>query len=114
MINIENYNGITVISLYQVSRLTVDVSEKIKTDTSGIFQHEGSHIILSMKGVRFIDSSGFGMLIHLMKKAKNNFGSFKISDVAPDLMDLLKLLQLHTIFEIYPSLEDCLKSYSTD
>jgi len=111
MISTEVKNGVTIIYLTEITRLNAIVSEPIKEKASVFFDTPKSHVVISLKEVKFIDSSGFGTLLFLLKKAKNNYGTFKICDVSPEVMELLKLLQIHTIFEIFPTLNDCLKSF---
>lgn len=111
MIRTEVQNGITIIYLNDIARLNALVSGPIKEQASVFYDKPNTNVVLSLKDIKFIDSSGFGMLLFLMKKAKNNYGSFKICDVSSEVMELLKLLQLHTIFEIFPTLHDCMKSF---
>jgi anti-sigma B factor antagonist len=111
MIKTEIKDGISIISLNDITRLNALVSDPIKEQASNYLDKPKTNLVISLAGVKFIDSSGFGMLLFLMKKAKNSYGTFKICDVSPEVMELLKLLQLHTIFEIFPTLHDCMKSY---
>lgn len=98
MIKTEFQNGITIISLHEVTRINALVSEPIKEEAAAFFDKPNTNLVFSLKNVKFIDSSGFGMLLFLMKKAKNNYGTFKICDSSAEVMELFKLLQLHTIF----------------
>ncbi|MCK4465961.1 MAG: STAS domain-containing protein, partial [Bacteroidales bacterium] len=69
-------------------------------------------LILNLKGINYVDSSGFGVFLSIMKTANNNYGYFKLCNIASEVMELFKLLQLHNIFEIYEDLNDCVKSFS--
>jgi anti-sigma B factor antagonist len=70
------------------------------------------NLVFDLKGITFIDSSGFGVLLSALKAASNNYGQFKICNVNSDVMELFKLLQLHHVFEIYDELDACLKSFN--
>ncbi len=76
------------------------------------FNKPNANLVFDLKGITFIDSSGFGVFLSAMKAANNNYGQFKICKVDEDVMELFKLLQLHHVFEIYDTLDSCLKSFN--
>jgi anti-sigma B factor antagonist len=112
MLKTEKINNIIVVSFNNVSRLNALVSEPIKEEMKSFFNKANTKLILNLEGVNFIDSSGFGVFLSVMKIANNNYGTFKICNVAREVMELFKLLQLHNVFEIYANLDDCVKSFS--
>jgi anti-sigma B factor antagonist len=112
MIKTEKINNIVVVTFDNVSRLNALVAEPIKEELKSLFNKANTKLILNLEGVQFIDSSGFGVFLSVMKVANNNYGSFKICNVSHEVMELFKLLQLHNVFEIYSNVDDCVKSFS--
>ena len=112
MIKTEKINNIMVVTFDNVTRLNALVAEPIKEELKSLFNKANTRIILNLEGVQFIDSSGFGVFLSVMKVANNNYGSFKICNVSHEVMELFKLLQLHNVFEIYRNVDDCVKSYA--
>jgi anti-sigma B factor antagonist len=112
MIKTEKINNIIVVTFDNVSRLNALVAEPIKEELKSLFNKANTRLILNLEGVQFIDSSGFGVFLSVMKVANNNYGSFKICNVSHEVMELFKLLQLHNVFEIYSTVDDCVKSYA--
>jgi anti-sigma B factor antagonist len=113
MIKTEKINNIVVVTFDNVSRLNALVAEPIKEELKSLFNKANTKLILNLEGVQFIDSSGFGVFLSVMKVANNNYGSFKICNVSHEVMELFKLLQLHNVFEIYSNVDDCVKSFSS-
>lgn len=111
MIKTEKINNIIVASFENIDRFNALVSEPIKEELNSFFAKPNTKLILNLEGIKFIDSSGFGVFLSIMKNANNNYGTFKICNIIPEVMDLFKLLQLHNVFEIYSNLDDCLKSF---
>jgi anti-sigma B factor antagonist len=111
MLKTEIINNINVVSFNNVNRFNALISEPIKSELNSIFNKPNTKLILNLDGVNFIDSSGFGVFLSVMKTSNNNFGQFKICNITPEVMELFKLLQLHNVFEIYNDLDDCLKSF---
>ena len=111
MLKTQIIDNINVVSFANRDRINSLVTEPIKEDLLEYFRKSNVKMALDLKGIKFIDSSGFGVFLSVMKAANNNYGVFKICNVSDDVMELFKLLQLHNIFEIYSDLDDCIKSF---
>jgi anti-sigma B factor antagonist len=112
MLEIKNMSDILVVSLKDSQRLNALIAELVKEKLLEFFNKPNTKLIFDLKGISFIDSSGFGVFLSTMKAANNNYGQFKICNVNADVMELFKLLQLHHVFEIYDELDPCLKSFN--
>jgi anti-sigma B factor antagonist len=111
MLKTETSNGIIVVSFDNVNRFNALIAEPVKEQMKSYFVKPNTKLILNMEGIDFVDSTGFGVFLSIMKTANNNYGFFKICNISPGVMELFKLLQLHNVFEIYNTKEDCLKSF---
>jgi anti-sigma B factor antagonist len=111
MLKTETSNGIIVVSFDNVNRFNALIAEPVKEQMKSYFVKPNTKLILNMEGIDFVDSTGFGVFLSIMKTANNNYGFFKICNITPGVMELFKLLQLHNVFEIYNTKEDCLKSF---
>ena len=112
MVETRNINDILVASLKGSTRLNSLIAEPVKESLLGYFNKPNTRVVFDLEGINFIDSSGFGVFLSAMKAANNNYGQFKICHVNADVMELFKLLQLHHVFEIYDTLDACLKSFN--
>jgi anti-sigma B factor antagonist len=111
MLKIEYVNDVTVVSFKDTNRFNALITEEVKEEVKSLFSAPNTKLILDLTGIQFIDSSGFGVFLSIMKTANNNYGFFKISNITEEVMELFKLLQLHNVFEIYNKREDALKSF---
>lgn len=112
MLKTEKINNIDVVTFEGVKKLNALITEEVKEELTQFFEKPNTKLILNLEGINYVDSSGFGVFLSIMKKANNNYGFFKLCNIAPEVMELFKLLQLHNIFEIYEDLDDCVKSFS--
>jgi anti-sigma B factor antagonist len=112
MLNIEYVNDVTVVTFKSVNRFNALITEQVKEEMKALYTAPNTKLVLDLSGIQFIDSSGFGVFLSIMKTANNNYGFFKISNISEELLELFKLLQLHNVFEIYNKREDALKSFS--
>ena len=109
MISIERRNKINIITL-NVDSINALIADDLKNEISKVFENANSRVILDLTGVHYIDSTGFGCFLSLMRTAKNSFGSLKFASPEPAIMKVFETLNLQTVFEIYDNVEDCLRS----
>ena len=97
---------------YQIFRLTglLDAfSEPTFRKVIGACIDEGpKDIILVLSQIDFIDSSGLGALVQLVKKAKTNNGSLQIV-TNPRVTQTVKLVRLESFLSLQPSIEAALE-----
>ena len=111
MLETRNINDVIVVSLKDTNRFNALISEPVKEHLIEFFNKPNMNLAFDLKGITFIDSSGFGVFLSALKAASNNYGQFKICNANGEVMELFKLLQLHHVFEIYEELDACLKSF---
>ncbi|HDP75938.1 MAG TPA: anti-sigma factor antagonist [Bacteroidales bacterium] len=110
MIDVEKINDVMVISFSENSKLNVTVTQKIKTKVIKVIT-PNAKVALNLSGVSYVDSTGFGMLLSILRHCKNSNASLKLCNISPEVMELVKLLQLQTVFDIRESVDDCIKSF---
>jgi anti-anti-sigma factor len=111
MIKIEKNNKIDVIS-FSVNKINALIIEEIKDGINKVFENSNSKVIIDLKGVEYIDSSGFGCFLSVMKSARSNYGVLKFVNPEPKVMELFQMLHLHTIFQIYDNMDTCIRSFN--
>ncbi len=69
------------------------------------------HVVIDLAGVKFMNSSGLGMLISGFTTMKNGGGSLKLANATEKINSLLVITKLITIFENYDSVEEAVNSF---
>ena len=64
----------------------------------------GRHFVLSLEGIRSMDSAGIGVLVAVLKTIRKGGGRFCLVRVAPQVFSVLEMVRLTTVFETYPDL----------
>lgn len=111
MIEVSENNGVLIAKFSDQDRFNSLITEPVKETLLSYFTKPNTKLIVNLNGIKFIDSSGFSVFLSLMKAANNNYGELKICNITPEVKELFELLQLHNIFEIYDSQEECLQSF---
>ena len=110
MINIEKRNNLDIIS-FTINKINALITDEIKADVNKVFEKANSRVIIDLRGIEYIDSSGFGCFLAIMKSARNNYGVLKFANPEPRIMELFQTLHLHTVFQIFDNIDDCIKSF---
>jgi len=112
MLKTEKINNVIVVKFNNIDRFNALIVEPVKEQLKSLFNKPDTRLALNLEGVKFIDSSGFGVFLSIMKTANNNHGQFKICNIRPEVMELFKLLQLHNVFDLCETQEECIKSFN--
>jgi anti-anti-sigma factor len=67
-------------------------------------------VVLDLEGVQRIDSAGLGELVRMLAAAKATGSRLKLAGVNPRVLQVLRLTNLSSAFEIHPSLVEALDS----
>jgi anti-anti-sigma factor len=61
------------------------------------------HFILDLRGVTFMDSTGLGVLVGVLKRIRAIQGDLKLVIANPDIVRIFTITGLHKVFPIYDS-----------
>ncbi|HEY4754754.1 MAG TPA: STAS domain-containing protein [Ignavibacteriaceae bacterium] len=70
------------------------------------------NIVVDLHDVKFMNSSGLGMLIGGLTTVKKSEGTFRLSRVTDKIESLLIITKLITIFETYKTIEEAVASFA--
>jgi anti-sigma B factor antagonist len=69
------------------------------------------HVVVDLSSVKFMNSSGLGMLISGFTTMKNGGGGMKLANATDKINSLLVITKLITIFENFESVDEAVKSF---
>jgi anti-sigma B factor antagonist len=110
MVNIDKRDKVDIVS-FSVNKINALITDEIREAINRVFETSNSKVIINLAGVHYIDSSGFGCFLSIMKTARSNYGMLKFAQPEPAIMELFQTLHLHTVFQIYDTLDACLTSF---
>ena len=68
-------------------------------------------ILLDLRGVKYVDSTGIGELVGLFTNASEIGAGVRLCNVPQKVRDVLEVTRLITVFEVYDTLEDGLRGF---
>ena len=104
--------------LYIEDAAIIEIEGKVNINSSKLIETVGSlldggirKIVIDMENVDFIDYNGLSVLAIAYKSVLNRKGVMKLCAVGLHLMELLRIVKLEEVFEIYNNLDDALESF---
>ena len=73
-----------------------------------------NNIILDLEAVRLINSIGIGNIMLCMTSVKKAGGQLKLTAVAEKIIDILALMEIDQLFDIYENIESAVASCQSD
>jgi anti-sigma B factor antagonist len=73
-----------------------------------------NNVVVDLSKVKFMNSSGLGMLISAMTTMRNAGGDLRLANVADRIRSLLMITKLITVFKHYESVSSAAESYESD
>jgi anti-sigma B factor antagonist len=110
-IKLKDEGAVVVMNLS--GRLDLASGSGLKEQVKELLDKERSLLHLNLSGVDFINSSGLGVLVSIMKEARLRKGRLTLSNLASYVNEIFEITQLSHIFEIFPSEAEALNSYDS-
>jgi anti-anti-sigma factor len=110
MIIIKKNDKIDIVS-FTVNKINALIVDEIRDGILKVLDNSNSKVIIDLKGVEYVDSSGFGCFLSVMKASRSNYGVLKFANAEPRVSELFETLHLQTVFQIYSDLDSCIKSF---
>jgi anti-sigma B factor antagonist len=89
-------------------RVDADAAPDLKQRLREIANEGTVHVIVDLKEVSFIDSSGLSALVSGLKALREHAGELSLCQPQPQALKALRLTLLDRVFPIFPSLEQAL------
>lgn len=104
--------GYPIAEFSDLTRFTLAVTEEVKSELKPLLSKSGTKLIFNLQNIEFIDSSGIGCVISLVKTAKNNDSVIKLCNLSKEVMEVMELLHLPMILDIEKDIDSCIQSFS--
>jgi anti-anti-sigma factor len=103
-------NGILVV--YLEGRLDVSVANEVEENLADLIDNGGhTKVLLNMKDVDYMSSSGFRACISTLRKLNAKDGLLKICNIKPAVKRIFDVIELTSLFDISETEEEALSSF---
>jgi anti-sigma B factor antagonist len=86
-------------------------SPEIKSKIRSLIGEGKAKLVVDLAKVKYMDSSGLGVLVSGLKAARKENGDLKLSTLQAEVQNIFELTQLNKVFEIFENQADAIKSF---
>lgn len=91
----------------------VDVytSMELKKELNNLIDNGEKRIVVNLEKVVYMDSSGLGILVAILKRIRSEKGNMKLIKLTPGIKKIFELTRLTKFFEIFDAEDTAIKSF---
>src|SRR5262245_19202320 len=109
-VSIDTVDGVTVIRLN--GTLDARSVNGLRDQISALIASGASRFVVDAAQLRFVDRSGLGAVLYLRRFARQGRGDVRIASAGRELLGLLDLSGLRTIFDVCPDVPAALAKFA--
>ena len=102
---IDKHEQFTLINLHE-EKLDSTLAPQLKSDFVSLHTEGTKNVILDLKEVKYIDSSGLSSLLVGNRITNDGGGILVLTSISDHVIKLIKISQLDTILNILPTVEE--------
>ena len=108
LMSCEQIGSFTVITVHR-SRIDAVIAGNFKEQGRDLIVAAGQDCLMDLSKVSFMDSSGVGALVGLLKIAGTDY-RLELCSLTPAVRNIMKLTRLDQVFRISPSVDEALRA----
>jgi anti-sigma B factor antagonist len=86
-------------------------TDNLRDKIYSLIQDGFTRIVIDMKGVRWISSSGLGTLIAALTSVRNKSGDLRLANITEKVESLFAITQLVRVFKTYDTVDSAVASF---
>lgn len=79
-----------------------------------ISENETNHVVLDLNQVQFVDSSGLGCFLSLLRLLHAQGGELKLARINRSIKTMFELVAMNKIFDIHDQIEDAVAAFGKE
>jgi anti-anti-sigma factor len=68
------------------------------------------HLVADFTHLRYVNSTGLGILLHISKTAKAKGGQFRLAHINDNVYEIIEIIGATSLLDIYEDVEDAIKA----
>jgi anti-anti-sigma factor len=85
-------------------------SDSVCDRITELLHNDTIHIVADFNKLRYVNSTGLGVLLHINKIAQEKGGSFKIANINENVYEIIEIIGATALLEIFESVEDAISA----
>lgn len=93
-------------------RIIYESENYVKSEIDKLFESGQKKLVLDLTELSYINSSGLGILINLLKKIRGQNGDLHLACLSKEISELFRITSLDHVFKIFPIVDEAVQAYS--
>jgi anti-sigma B factor antagonist len=106
--NVRKANGIPILEVS--GEIDLSTAPEFKRSLNQVIDEGHQDIVVDMKDVTYMDSSGFGTLLGITKRLRPEGGSVSLIGCNDAIQRMLRITRLNTVFGMFDQEEEALSA----
>lgn len=108
---VKEVSGVTILHLAGNVTLGTE-SNQLRMKLKELLAEGKTRLVLDLGEVKYIDSAGLGTLVAGFTSAQDQGANLKLANLTKRINEQLHITKLVTVFDVYGSMEDAVKSFT--
>jgi anti-sigma B factor antagonist len=109
-VNVRQRDGVTILDLK--GKITLGVGDvALRNAVQDAINSGATKVVINLKDVTTIDSSGVGELVSAYTTATNRGAKLRLANLPSKVSDILQITQLITVFDVFDSEDEGVRSF---
>jgi len=109
-VNVRQRDGVTILDLK--GKITIGVGDvALRNAVQDAINGGATKVVINLKDVTTIDSSGVGELVSAYTTATNRGAKLRLANLPAKVTDILQITQLITVFDVFDSEDEAVRSF---
>ncbi|MBV8202207.1 MAG: STAS domain-containing protein [Acidobacteria bacterium] len=109
-VNVRQRDGVTILDLK--GKITIGVGDvALRNAVQDAINGGATKVVINLKDVTTIDSSGVGELVSAYTTATNRGAKLSLANLPAKVTDILQITQLITVFDVFDSEDEAVRSF---
>ena len=108
-VNLEENNGISIFNV--IGDIDISSAPDIKKRFDKDITRDKNMVLINLKEVDYVDSSGLATLVEVLKNVRACNGKLKIASLSMKVKGLFEITKLDKLFDINDNVEEALKTF---
>lgn len=108
-INCDQKDGISIFRV--VGDIDINSSPEVKKSFDAALNKEQEKVVINLKEVNYIDSSGLATLVEVLKNLRSKSGKLKLTNLSDKVRGLFEITKLDKLFDIKAEEDEAVNSF---
>jgi anti-sigma B factor antagonist len=109
-VNVRQRDGVTILDLK--GKITIGMGDvALRNAVQDAINGGSTKVVINLKEVTTIDSSGVGELVSAFTTATNRGVKLSLANLPSKVSDILQITQLITVFDVFDSEDEAIRSF---